>query len=267
MKKMKIVTLITTFQKNEEEVVLLLSKNHIEGQPLVGDQNGESGVIKLPYDKGFFQLIMKSSTGISKNRNSLIKCAMGDVVTFADEEVVFDPGYLNIAEEAFLQNPRAQAIRFNLHSNFEEKNPLNVLENQRLRWPLYNQISCQGVFFRLDFLTNHGLSFDPLVGPGMRVSHGQDALFLEAFHKAGGAILQDKRFIGQIVESENTMTDEEADKYYYSVGYVSYRLYGKWAKSIGFFRLLSSEKRFKSSYPLKKRLRAFGLGVYDGKYY
>jgi hypothetical protein len=267
IKKMKIVTLITTFQKNEEDVVFLLSKNHIEGQPLVGDQNGESGVIKLPYNEGFFQLIMSSSIGISKNRNSLIECATGDGVTFADEEVLFDAGYLKIAEDAFLQNPKAQAIRFNLLSDSKGKDPLNIMKNQWLRWPIYNQVSCQGIFFRLDFLINHNLSFDPRVGPGMRVSHGEDAIFLEAFHKAGGMILQDKRFIGKIMELDDQMMDEDANKYFYSEGYVSYHLYGKWAKIIGFFRLLGPEKRFNNRCPLKKRLKIFDLGVYDGKYY
>ncbi len=264
---MKIETMVTTFQKNEEEISSLLAKNNIEGEPLVGDQNGESGAIKLSYKNGFYKLILLSSIGVSKSRNSLLRCADSDIVTFADDNISFEPGYLKIVQNAFAANPKAQAIRFNLYAESKIKDPMNLKKNKLLSRVKYYQISCFGIFFRLEFLTKNSLSFNPMVGPGMRVENGEDALFLNDFYKAGGKILQDKRYIGRIIENENAINEETLKGYFYSLGFVASKLFGKWSYVMGFFHLICFHEEPGKRASFIEKIKAYNRGIYDGKYY
>src|SRR5574344_914149 len=115
---MNFVTLVTTFHKSEEEIKSLIVHNNLQGRVLVGDQCGQASQKELgQIGKAEVTLYFFDSKGLSNNRNALLQKTNADIVSFADDDIVFIDNYPGIVLEDFERHADAQLIRYNITSS------------------------------------------------------------------------------------------------------------------------------------------------------
>ena len=104
--------------------------------------------------------------------------ATGDILLFADDDVVYTDGYVDKIVKSFEENPKADLIVFNLKSQNPDR-PEAIVENEyRLHW--YNSLKF-GAFriaIRKDAIRKANVFYSLFFGGGAKYQSSEDNLFI-----------------------------------------------------------------------------------------
>ena len=172
---MKIQILVATMHQTDHS---LLEKMNIQTDAIVGNQCDRNEVEDLEWNGHKIKYLSFAERGVGLNRNNALMRADADVCLFADDDMVYVDNYAEKIEEAFMANPHADVIVFNL---VEKNSARKQIEKcSRVGYLNYLRYGTARVAFKLDKVKAQGIYFNQCFGGGTEHAHGEDNLFLTA---------------------------------------------------------------------------------------
>lgn len=158
----------------------LLEKMNIQTDAIVGNQCDRNAIEHFVYKGNNITYLNFAERGVGLNRNNALMRADADICLFADDDMVYVDNYHKLLKDAFINNPEADVIVFNV----EEPNVENSSKRYRIKEVVkvhrlnYLRYGTARIAFRLKSVRENGIYFNQCFGGGTEHCHGEDNLFL-----------------------------------------------------------------------------------------
>lgn len=220
--------LVTTYRKTNDEILSILKASNIKGKILVGNQCDVDETISFKTDTQDITIFHQKSIGVSKNRNFLLRKATSKFVTFVDDDQIYFDVQDRIEKEAIAND--LPAFRVNVVSDNQARR-IRTFKKGKLSIRQVGGIGVWGIFFKREKLLEHKLFFDENIGPGQKLNHGEDSIYLLECKKHFNIVQFDMLGFHLLTE-ESMWVNEQRDLNIemFSHGYLYFRMYGWMAK-------------------------------------
>ena len=104
------VLVASMFQKDFE----LPKRMNLCSDAVIGNQCDKDSIDEIEYKNFKIKYINRAERGVGLNRNNALKNATSDLCVLADDDMVFYDNYVEIVEEAFKKNKKADFLIFNI---------------------------------------------------------------------------------------------------------------------------------------------------------
>ena len=181
--KYSVQVLISTMNQTQETVVELIDKMNVASDVVVGNQCGSNEIWEFDKNGYRVKVISSSERGLSKNRNNELKEAWADICVIADDDMCFEPSYVDTLVDLYCKFENADLIIFNIG----EQKPIRYITKKVKK---LNTLSClrysgARITFKRTSIIKKGILFDTRFGPGSEYLSGEDNLFLSQCIKSG----------------------------------------------------------------------------------
>ena len=190
---------------------------------------------KTVYPTGSVSVMNSPSRGVGLSRNTLLMHADAPLIMFADDDIVYDPGFQDRIAEEFSAHPEADILLFNVEAAEGRRTYHN---NSFGRVHLWNsgRYPAYAIGARRDSLIRSRVQFSLLFGGGAKYSNGEDSLFLKDCLEARLSIYKTPVCLGHEVQrpddgnvSGSTWFEGYTDRFYHDRGVLYHFLYGSLA--------------------------------------
>ncbi len=223
----------------------LLEKMNIQTDAIVCNQCDKNEVTEFDYKGNKIKWLSFAEQGVGLNRNNALMRATADICILADDDMIFNKGYLPLALMAFDKLKKADVIIFNLDE--EEITQYKNTKIRKINKLNYAKYGAARIAFRRDKVLLESISFNLLFGGGAKYSAGEDTLFLKKCLDSGLKIYAVPYSLACLTDSRpSTWFTEYNDKYFYDKGVLFYSLKSKFCKSHCFYHCLKHRKRYKA---------------------
>lgn len=261
---MKLEVLIAAVNAEPEK---LIEKMKITSDAVLVNQCGKEDYAEIAVENGTVRVFSCDEKGVGKSRNKAISEAKGDILLFADDDIVYEKDYACKVEEEFNQHPEADALFFNLH----------VCENRRTYWNedykkvhIWNggRYPAYSIAIKKNALDGAKIKYSELFGGGAKYSCGEDSIFIKDCLKAKIKMYRTTTVIGMEEErpgGESTWFKGFDEKFFFDRGVMYAVLYGGMARLMGLRFVYTKRAEMCKDIPWKK---AYGLllnGIEEGK--
>lgn len=247
---MKLQVLVSTMHQTDHS---LLEKMNIRSDAIVINQCDHDCIERFTF-RGYDILWMSlNERGVGLSRNNALMRASGDILLFADDDVVYTDDYVEKITGCFENNPKSDLIVFNLQSQNPNRPEAIVEKEYKLHW--YNSLKF-GAFriaIRKDAIRKANVFYSLLFGGGAKYQSGEDNLFIIQCLKKGVSGLASKEIIGTVQQEESTWFKGFDEKYFFDKGVLMKQCFGPWAKLL-LIALLAKNGRQTQELGLKKAL-------------
>ncbi len=156
----------------------LPEKMNIQSDCIVGNQCDRNEIEHFEWQGHQVTYLNFAERGLSRNRNNALLRATGDICLLADDDMVYNDGYVQKVQEAFTAYPQADVLIFNIGEPVVTRSiirkPTRV---HRLNYLRYGSVR---IAFRLQSIREKGIFFNLCFGTGTERGFGEDNLFLTA---------------------------------------------------------------------------------------
>ena len=136
-------------------------------------------------------IVNQTGSGVSKNRNTILKYATSEYVTFVDDDMILTEKKERIF--SLLDNfSECDAIRFNCISSNVDRPIKQIKKNGYVNFRKMKSFGTWGIFYKRSVLIETNIVFRENIGPGNYINHGEDTLFVYDFLKSNRKIYQIK---------------------------------------------------------------------------
>lgn len=254
---MDIQTLVvTTGQKDHS----LLEKMNIQTDAIVGNQCDRNQVEEFTFEGKKIRWLSLRERGVGLNRNNVLMRSTAELCVFADDDMVFHPGYADTVKELFDRLPKADILLFNV----DEKNPRRYKNTKimRIRRHNYGKYGAARLALRRERVLWAGVSFNLLFGGGAKYSSGEDSIFLHDCLKRGLRIYAVPVAIALLQEErESTWFRGYTDKFFYDKGVFFAQMYGRNARWVALYNCVKQGNRRYKEWGWKKAYRRMLEGI------
>ena len=206
---MRIQVLVASMHQTDHS---LLEKMNIQTDAIVGNQCDRNEIEDFEWNGHKLKYLNFAERGVGLNRNNSLMRADADVCLFADDDMVYEKGYAEIIEQAFLENPKADVIVFNLREPVVQRHVIG--KTSRVGYLNYLRYGTARVAFKLKSVKDNGIYFNQCFGGGTEHSHGEDNLFLTDCLKKKLKIYAVGQYIATLTEERESSWDHGYnDKY------------------------------------------------------
>lgn len=202
---MRVQVLVATMNQKDHS---LLKKLNIQTDVIVGNQCDFNSIEKFEYNGFKVTYLNFNERGVGLNRNNALMRADSDICLFADDDMEYVDGYGEMIKEAFLNNPKADVICFNLIEPNSQRRQIH--KKHKVSWFNYLTYGTARFAVRLSSVKKNGIYFNQCFGGGTEHCHGEDNLFLTSCLKAGLKIVAVPMYLA-------TLKDERVSTW--NVGY------------------------------------------------
>lgn len=254
---MKLQVLVSTMHQTDYS---LLEKMNIRSDAIVINQCDHDYVERFSFRGHDVLWMSMNERGVGLSRNNALMRASGDILLFADDDVVYTDDYVEKIVKQFEDNPNMDLIVFNLRSQNPDR-PEAIVENEyNLHW--YNSLKF-GAFriaIRKDTIRQANVFYSLLFGGGALYQSGEDNLFIIQCLNKGIKGLASKVTIGTVQQEESTWFKGFDEKYFFDKGVLMKQCFGLWAKILLVVLLLKNSRQTQKI-GLKKALEHAFKGV------
>jgi len=164
-------------------------------------------------------VISTDTRGVGINRNIGLLYAKADVLMFADDDMIFEPGYGAGVLQAFADTPDADLIIFETDEiSADRQDKRKILSIGRVRLYNFMRYGTYRVSCKRSSVLKANLWFSLLYGGGARYSCGEDSLFLREALRKGLKIYKHPFRIAKVFHQESTWFQGYNDKFFYDKG-------------------------------------------------
>lgn len=203
---MNLQVLVVTI--NNESIETLLKKMNIKTNAIICNQCKKFAFEEKNINNNKIQIYNFNERGVGLNRNNGLMRASGDICLFADDDMTYEDDYEEKVKQAFIENPDADVIIFNLRGRKAIKKKTKVNYFNYLRY------GTARIAIRLKSIKEKGIYFNQCFGGGTEHSHGEDNLFLTSCLKNRLKIYSVPVNIATLTEDrESTWRSEYNEKY------------------------------------------------------
>lgn len=206
---MKIQVLVASMHQNDFS---LPKKMHLRTDAIIGNQCDRNSVETFSENGNTFTYLNFAERGVGLNRNNALMRADADICLFADDDMVYVDGYEEIVEKAFLENPDADVLVFNLKE--KEISRFVIPKKMKVGYLNYLRYGTARVAVRLKSIKRCGIYFNQCFGGGTEYCHGEDNLFLTACLKNKLKVYALPDYIAELTEERESSWNKGYDQKY-----------------------------------------------------
>ena len=255
---MKLQVLVSTMHQKDYS---LLDRMNIQTDAIVINQCDEYRFEEFEHKGKKIKWYSMKERGIGLSRNTALMRSEGDILLFADDDVVYEDGYEEIVLSAFKKNTKSSLIVFNLQSQNPERPEYIDSKDHKLKITNCLKYGAFRIAIRKESIVKENITYSLLFGGGARYSAGEDNLFITHCIQAGLICRASKEHIGTVKQEVSTWFSGYGEKYFMDRGSLFAALYHRGAKLMLFLMELKSVGR-KCDFSFRERLR---LGFYGIK--
>lgn len=198
---------------------------HLEGPCLIINQGDDDGVSKTTVDGNPVRMLSVRERGLSRSRNLALANARGDICILADDDVVFESGYVDTVRRAYSDNPQADIIAFQVPRVGDPSRVKNYRSSPaRLGRRGVLKVSSVEISFRRESVLRARLTFDLQFGAGTAHLMGEDTIFLLDALREGLSVLYVPWVIATTDVSNSTWFSAMDERYFAARGAVLRRI-------------------------------------------
>lgn len=256
---MKLEVLVSTMHRSDHS---LLDEMNIQTDAVVINQCDRNELEEFEYKSHHIKWISVNERGIGKSRNLALENSSGDIVLFADDDVVYNDGFESEVISAFEEND-ADIIMLNFKS-LNDKRPEFIVE-ERIALNRFNSLRYGAIRIaaKAEVLKKSNIKFSLLFGGGARYQAGEDCLFVIKCLQAGFKMIALPINAGVVKQEDSTWFKGFDEKFFNDRGALFYAMYGS---SAWIYLVLMELKGFKKyDVSILKRFKAEHRGIKDYK--
>lgn len=216
---MNIEILIATMNQTDFSLV---KKMNIHSDTIIINQSNKFDYEVKNIENKKIQMYTFNECGVGLSRNNALLRATGDVVVFADDDVVYNDDYEEIIKEQFRIHKDADMILFNLPSTNEKRPTAKITKNRKVNIFSCMKFGAVNIAARKDFIINNNITFSLLFGGGAKYSSGEDSLFIYDILKNGGNVYTSTFEIGKVLQTDSSWFKGFNEKYFFDKGVFFY---------------------------------------------
>jgi glycosyltransferase involved in cell wall biosynthesis len=259
MSKVSFQVLVVTMKQRDFS---LLKKMNIQSDALIGNQGMDSNSVETTMFNGHkITMYSWNEKGVGLNRNNLMMRSDADIILFADDDVVYDDGYVETVLEAFEQHPEADGITFDVVPIPDTINPDLNKKWHRIRWYNCLKYGAPRLALRTKTLREKNIYYSLLFGGGAKYSSGEDSLFIAACIKSGMKLYGCPQQIGHVTFETSSWYVGYNEKYFKDKGLFFYFLSPRFSKLLCIQYCLRRNSLFKEEYSAKEALKLMVMGI------
>lgn len=240
----------------------LAEEMQIDSDAIIVSQGEHYGYEELEWKGHRLRCFAMAERGVGLSRNHSLLRADADISLFADEDIIYEPGYEKAVLEAFAAHPEADMLLFNVQAMPGRETYRNDSFG-RVRWYNCGRYPTYSFAVRTEQIHRKNITFSLLFGGGARYSNGEDSLFIRDCLKAGLKVYKVPVTIGHERERESTWFTGYNTKFFYDRGVLYRYLYGCLAKPMALRFLLAHREEMCREISWKKAYRIMRQGIRD----
>lgn len=263
MSKVNFQVLIVTMKQRDFS---LLEKMNIQCDALIGNQGMDENFVQTTEYRGHkIKMYSWEERGVGLNRNNLMMRSDADIILFADDDVVYDDGYVEIVLKAFADHPEADGITFDVVPVPDTIAPDLNKKWHRIRWYNCLKYGAPRLALRMKALREKNIYFSLLFGGGAKYSSGEDSLFIADCIKSGMKLYGCPKKIGQVTFDTSSWYTGYNEKYFKDKGLFFYFLSKKYCKLLCLQYCVRRSSLFKEAYSAKEAFDLMLKGIEEYK--
>lgn len=246
------------------EPLKLAEEMQIDSEAIIVNQADRYAYEEIEYKGHKIKWFSMAERGVGLSRNHALLRADADVSLFADEDIVYVPGYEKLVLDAFREHPKADMILFNVQAmpgreTYHIEKTFRVRSYNCGRYPTYSMA------VKTEAVHKHNITFSLLFGGGAKYSNGEDSLFIQECIKKGMKVYAVPVQIGAERERESTWFKGFNEKFFYDRGVLYQYLYGRLKKPMALRFLLKHRGRAFEEISMKEAWKIMCRGMKEAK--
>ncbi|MCA1048632.1 glycosyltransferase family 2 protein [Priestia aryabhattai] len=213
---MKIEVLVSTMNQND---LSLVDRMNIKGDAIIINQSDKVEFVEVKENNRCIKIFTFNERGIGLSRNTALMRATADICLMADDDVTYLDDYENLIKRAFINNPEADMIIFNLPAVNEDRDGNSDNKRQyRVNYTNFMRYGTIRIAFKRESILNANIYFSLLFGGGAKYGSGEDTLFIHNCLKKGLKIYACPVQIGTVKQEDSSWFRGYNEKYFYDKG-------------------------------------------------
>ena len=254
---MELETLVSAVNQKVEG---LAEKMNLQTDAIIINQCEKNEYLSYLHRGRKIQCYSFAERGVGLSRNNALLRASSDLILFSDEDIVYEEGYDKKIVNAFLENPKADMLLFNVDVE-PERATYHIEKKHRIRFYNSGRYPTYSFALRREKLFAANITFSLLFGGGAKYSNGEDSLFLMECLKKKLKIYALPITIGREVPRPSTWFFGYTKKFFYDRGVLYHHLYGSFKYLMAARFLVAHKSKMCGEIPFKKAWRLMCSGM------
>lgn len=256
---MRLEVLLATMDQKDDSVLDTIG---LHSDVIVCNQNNTKTDYKQYTKNGYnVRWYDFQERGVGLNRNNALLRATGDICLLADDDVLYEKDYEKTVLEAFVKNPKADMILFNIYAASGEKRS-DAHKTIRVRKHNCGRYGGVRIAFRRMSVIKNAISFNQLFGGGCMFTAGEDVIFVRTCIEKGLHVIAVPDCILHLTDTRpSTWFNGHNPKFYEDFGSGYYCHFGNFAVIVTLFQLIRRRKKMLNDYSLLKAWKHAREGI------
>lgn len=247
-----------------KEPLELAQEMQLDSDAIIVSQGDNYAYEELFYKGHKIRYFSMAERGVGLSRNTSLLRAEGDIILFADEDIVYKGGYKEVVLQEFAKHPEADMLLFNVKA-VAGRETYHTESFGRVRWYNCGRYPTYSFAVRREKIHKKNITFSLLFGGGAKYSNGEDSLFIRDCLKKGLKVYKVPATIGEEKERPSTWFQGYNEKFFFDRGVLYSHLYGKLNRAMGLRFLLAHKKEMCKEIPFKKAYGIMVQGMKEGR--
>lgn len=219
---MNVQVLIATMNRRD---YALLDEMNIQTDAIVGNQCDRNTIEEFAYKGRTIKWLSFAEKGVGLNRNNTLMRATGDILLFADDDVVYSDGYERIITQFYEAHADADIVIFNFKKRRNGGEFQNIVKkNGRVGRKGVSRFGTYCITAKRESLFFANIFFHLQFGGGAQYSCGEDSIFLQDCIKNKLKVYTCKKTIGMLDHGESTWFSGYDDKFFFDKGILFFKV-------------------------------------------
>lgn len=212
---MNLQVLLSTMNQSDHSII---DNVNIKTDAIVVNQCDRNEIEEFIHNGRTIKFLSFAERGVGVSRNNALMRATGDICLFADDDVVYEDNYEEKVINAFMKNPKADVILFNMLSTDKDRESSKITKQHKVGYTNCLRYGTVRIAVKTERVHMANIFFSLMFGGGARYSAGEDCLFLTDCIKKGLRVYAVPEVIGSITEGSSTWFNGFTDKYFFDKG-------------------------------------------------
>lgn len=209
------------------ETIDFYKKFNIESDCLIINQAGYNAYEEKTDGDYKIRMITTDTKGSGTSRNIGLLNSTADIIVFADDDEVFEKGYVQKIKDGFISHPDVDFFVFKTIIYQDGKEIVKVSEEKNLNF--YNCLRYGSVHFvfKREAIERKNIHLSTYFGAGTENGSGEDSLFIMGAIKKGIKVRTNTDLLARVYNDGSTWFRGFDEKYFYDKGKLSRALFPK----------------------------------------
>lgn len=247
-----------------KEPLELADEMQIGCDAIVVSQGDRYSYQEVTYKEHRIRYFSTAERGVGLSRNIGLLRAEAEIILFADEDIVYQPGYAEKVLKEFEAHPEADMLLFNVKAS-EGRETYHTEQFGRVRWFNCGRYPTYSFAVKREKIHKNNITFSLLFGGGAKYSNGEDSLFIRDCLKKGLKIYKVPVAIGEEKERTSTWFSGYNEKFFFDRGVLYWYLYGYLCHVMGLRFILVHKQELCRDMSWKTAYGLMRKGMKEGK--